>query len=426
MDRNELRSHVQEEAITRWVAADYFGYGLISMGVGKSRIMALAINRYLQDHPGFDYQKYDFPIVIIVNSSTLRDTEIPMELKKWKVTVKVKIVCYQTAYRWTDKKIGLLLTDELDFAITEGERYLQVFHKCKYDAWIGLTGTIVSGKEEATKALFGRDPFIEFPLSKAQEMGLINHTEIWIHEVPLYAHKTMNAPYGEIKKYKWINKNINEFRAKISDIYDYFKAHRNLDYSENLALNASLNEFKSKKEFWESRKSNPNSRMQMMHSANSLSAYARILKDIIVKDPANKVIVFAELTTEVDLISNYAYHGKKSDDDILEKFNSGEISELGVVRKVNRGVNFVNLNHAIVHSYTSSVTNATQAYIGRMVRLEPGQISRIHFLVSYYMENGEKEYCHNYNWINSIFNSRELQHLKLNYYDTKELLNSIK
>ena len=413
MDRNELRSYIQDETVNRWVTAGYFGYGLIGMGVGKSKIMAMAIIKYLENHPEFDYQKYDYPILIVVNSSTLRDTEIPKELKKWKVTVKVKVICYQTAYRWTDKKIGILLTDELVFAITEGQRYLQLFHKCVYDAWLGLTGTLIEGKEAATQALFGRSPFIEFPLSKAQEMGLLNKTEIWIHEVPLYTHKTVNAPYGESSKYKWISKKIIELKVAISSIYDYFKSHRGISFDENLRLNADLNELKSKKEFWESRKSNPNNRMQMMHSAESLSNYARILKDIILKDPNNKVIIFAELTSEVDLVANYCYHGKKSDDDIIDKLNSGEISELGVVRKVNRGVNFAGLNHAIIHSYTSSVTNASQAYIGRMVRLEPDQIARIHFLVSYYMDNGEKVYCQNHSWICSIFSSRELEHLRL-------------
>lgn len=426
MDRDELKSYVQDETIIRWVANMYYGYGLISMGVGKSRIIALAISKYLQDHPEFDYLKYDFPILIVVNSSTLRDRDLPLELKKWKVTVKVKIVCYQTSYRWVNKKIGLLLTDELDFAITEGERYLQLFHRNRYDAWLGLTGSLIEGKEETTKALFGRAPFIEFPLASAQEHGLINKTEIWIHEVELYKHQTTDAPYGEVAKYKWICRKIAELKERISEIYDTFKSGRYIDMSEKLELNEELNMLKSKKEYWESRGSNPNNRMQMMHSARSLSDYAKILKALILKEPANKVIIFGELTSEVDLVADYAYHGKKADDDILEKLNLGDIRELGVVRKVNRGVNFMDLNHAIVHSYSSSITNAVQAYIGRMVRLEPDKIARIHFLVSYYMEGPEKVYCQNYTWIQSIFSSRELKHLKLNYYNTQELLKSLK
>lgn len=426
MDRDALRSGIQQQAVDLWAGSLYSGYCLISMGVGKSRIMAMAINRYLADHPGFDYQKYDFPILVVVNSSTLRDKEIPTEFKKWKVTVKVKTVCYQTAYRWEGKRIGLLLTDEMDFAITEGERYLQLFHRCSYDAWLGLTGTLIQGKEEATTALFKKTPFMEFSLASAQQMGLVNKTEVWIHEVPLFTHATLNAPYGEVSKYRWITRKITQLKQEISQAYDWLRLNKPVSYQDGMQMNERLSELKSKKEFWESRPSNPNNRMLMMHSADSLCMYARLLKDMILRDSSNKVIIFAELTTQVDQIACYCYHGKKSDDDVIEQLNSGEISELGVVRKVNRGVNFTGLNHAIIHSYTSSVTNATQAYIGRMVRLDPDQTARIHFLVSYYTENGEKVYCQNYNWVSSIFSSRELEHLELKYYDAKELLNYLK
>ncbi len=421
MERDELRNYVQNYTLDQWVLNGYRGFGLISMGVGKSRIMAMAIVRYLQDHPEFDYLAYDHPIVIVVNSSDLRDREIPKELKKWKVRIKVKMVCYQTAYRWK-KKIGLLLADEVDFALSEGQRYLQVFTKCTYDAYLALTGTLVEKKQDILTSVFGLQPFVHFPLSEAQRYGLINQTSIWVHEVPLTHEKYPGAPYGEVSKYKWISQKIQEMKDNLSAFYDYLRGSK-LSYEQRAAVSDKLQILRNQKEYWESRKSNPNNRMSMMHTARSLSDYAKLLKDMILASSINcKVIVFGELTSEIDKITGYAYHGKKSDGDIIELFNSGEVREVGVVRKVNRGVNFEDLNNAIIHSYTSSVTNAAQAYIGRLVRLDPSEVASIHFLVSYYLdEDGEKIYCQNHEWVTGIFNSKELEHLTLNYFDGASL-----
>lgn len=419
MDRNALRSKIQSEALEAWVEHGYNGYGLISVGVGKSRLMALAIHRYLQDHPEFDYKKYDFPIVILINSSELRDTGIPEELKKWGVKTNVKTVCYQTAYRWK-KKIGLLIADELDFAITEGKRYLQVFQNCKYDNWLGLTGTMIESKGEIAEEQFGSGPFYEFPLYRAQDFGLINKTEIWVHEVPLYTSSTPSAPYGEVSKYKYIQNIIQDCKNKISSIYD--ELAYNPTFDREYELKEIIQSLKKKKEWWESKPSNPNCRLTMMRTMMSLSEYAKKLKKVILSDESNKVILFGELTSEIDKIALYAYHGKKADREVIDRLNSGEVRELGVVRKVQRGVNFHKLNHAIVHSFTSSVTNANQAYIGRMVRLEPDEIARVHFLVSYYYEGDEKIYCQNHNWLNTIMSSEELKHLTINYYDGINLL----
>jgi len=420
MDRNALKSSIQEEVVNLWAQRGYYGYALISMGVGKSRLLALAIQRYLKDHPEFDYKKYDFPIVILVNSQELRDSNLPKELKKWGVTIKIKLVCYQTAYRW-NKKIGLLLADELDFAVTSGLRYLQVFATCTYDHWLGVTGTMVDVKGEIANIVFQEAPFFKFPLSLAQTMGLINETNVWIHEVPLYTSGTASAPYGEVAKYVWIQNNILDAKIKISSIYDSLEEH-NFEWDEVIRLRGIIESLKYKKEFWESRKSNHNNRMTMMHTAQSLSDYAKLLKTVVLNQKGNKVILFAELTDEVDKIAVYRFHGKETDRTVIDQLNSGEISELGVVRKVNRGVNFEGLNHAIIHSYTSSITNATQAYIGRMVRLEPGQIATIHFLVSYYYEGDNKIYCKNHDWLMSVLESDGLKHLKVNYYDGINLM----
>ena len=351
-----------------------------------------------------ELESKDIPILILVNSTQLRDVELPDELKKWGCAHPVKIACYQTAHKW-QKEIGLLIADEMDFALSEGARYARCFTKNSFTRFLGLTGTLIPSKFEKSIDVFQKPPFYRYELKQAQLDGVINKTKIWIHEVPLYVRPTATAPYGEVAKYKWITQKINEAMHHIGLSYDL----EEFDQVER---------WKRTKAYWESSGGNKNSRMHMMRTAESLHDYAALLIKAITKnDPNNKILIFSELTEQVDLLTGNRYHGKEHKKETLENFNEGVIRELGVVKKVNRGVNFKALNNCVVHSYSSSMTNAQQAFIGRMVRLAPDQLAHIHILVSYYDDHGTKSYCRNMNWIKNVIDAIELNHIDVEYYD---------
>ena len=150
----------------------------------------------------------------------------------------------------------------------------------------------------------------------------------------------------------------------------------------------------------------------MMKTAKSLVDYAVKLKEnILCKDPAHKVILFTLLTDIADQLSAYPYHGKAEDLSVIDQLNEGSIRDISVVKKVNRGVNFTGLNNCIVQSYTSSLTDAQQGFFGRMVRLPVEQTAHVHFLVSYYIHQGEKVYCKNADWLSEIVFNNELNYI---------------
>jgi len=379
------------------------------MGVGKSKIIADAINSFVDKH---GVPEAHWPIVILVNSEFLRDDELPKELEKWGCKHKVKIACYQTAYRWKNKEIGLLICDELDYALSDSGGYAKVFEKNKFDFFLGMTGSLIPSKFEKSLSVFSVPPFMRYTLKNAQEDGVVNRVKMWIHEVPLTTEVYEGTPYGEISKYKWITKNILQAKHEISKLYAIKNElyHRGEDYSH---IEQSIFKEKNKKKYWEFSPANPNSRMSMMRNTKSLNDYAKKLKENLLQSNKDaKVIVFAQLTKIVDEITKHQYHGKKADKSIIDRFNEGDVSELGVVKKVHRGINFQGLNNAVVHSYTSSMTDALQAYVGRLVRLPIEELGHIHFLVSYYHNGDEKMYCQNAYWLGEIVGNVDLNHIE--------------
>ncbi len=411
--KKDKREEVQEETLSKWIKSGYSGYSIISMGVGKSRIITNAINHIMETPLKDELLKCEIPILIVVSSTQLRDKEMPAELEKWGCKHEVKLACYQSTYRWK-KEIGLLIADEMDFALGAGAKYMKTFINNKFKYFFGLSGTILGKKAELSNLLFNKLPFFKYPIKQAQVDGVLNKTVFWIHEVPLSYKKSETAPYGEISKYKWIEKKIKECKENYESYLDCVrKTHDEGCYEEMM-------KWKRYKEYWESSGKNKNSRLEFLRTADSLVEYAkRLIWRVLEKSEKNKVLLFSEYTKTIDKITPYGYYGNKKDNaEILKSFNEGKIRVLGAAKKVYRGINFNGLNHCIVQSYSSSITNAHQGFVGRMVRLDPGDTAYVHILVSYYTDNeGNKIYTQNMAWAKKFLNTREFSHIKKFIYN---------
>lgn len=101
-------------------------------------------------------------------------------------------------------------------------------------------------------------------------------------------------------------------------------------------------------------------RAEILYKAPSLiNLGKKLVQEILIENKSNKVAVFTSRTEIADLISSHAYHAKKSDvqnKNTFTKFNSGEIRELVLVDKINRGVNINGLNNLIFLHFNSSDT----------------------------------------------------------------------
>ena len=172
------REQIQENTIKDWFLNKKRGTYILSVGIGKSKIIA-DILKQIENN----YSSYDIPILIGINSTLLRDSELPKELKKWGFNSEVQIECFASLYKYKNKKIGLYIADEADAQLTPV--YSEFFTNNSIADILLLTGTMSPEKRSLLEALDLPSIRTELRVIDAQEKGLLNNTNIFLHKVPL-------------------------------------------------------------------------------------------------------------------------------------------------------------------------------------------------------------------------------------------------
>lgn len=93
-----------------------------------------------------------------------------------------------------------------------------------------------------------------------------------------------------------------------------------------------------------------------------------------------KLIIFANTQEQADKFGVASYHSNNPDsEENLQKFKRGDIMDLACVLQLNEGVNIPNLKEGIImHAYGNERKSSQR--IGRLLRLNPKDKSRIHIL----------------------------------------------
>lgn len=124
-------------------------------------------------------------------------------------------------------------------------------------------------------------------------------------------------------------------------------------------------------------------RKQLLWNLNSSASIATILKNKILNNSSNKVLLFTENTDQAEKLSKYAVHSKKSETDnsqLMFAFDSGTIRELASCNMLTLGLNLVGANVAIMESFSGSSTSISQK-AGRTNRLAVNEIAHVIFIV---------------------------------------------
>lgn len=441
--RNEKKSYIQDKVLNLWIKDNYRGTFILSVGLGKSRLIALALQEWYNNMVskyGEDFNKH---VIIGVNSTYLRDEGLPKELAEWKVESKildkVSIHCYQSLSKDTfftklkkkqkvDKKdIDLVISDEADYALTD--KYSSIYSNIGDVKYLNVTGTITeSGLDIINQLQFYPEIKGVFSVNDAQKYGIINNVKIIIHQLELNKEKNIKVEYkdkstgktkhfytSENDQYDYINREINKLRGAIFAVREEINRTPLERKGPLFGKLKNLNFLKKLKE--SGRGDNVTSRANMLYSSDTITSYVKELKDKILEDTSNKVIVFAINTKDIDNLTPNGFHGKTDKDrDVVEEFNTDKIREIGVCEKANRGISFENLNNAVVHSFNSSVTKYIQGLIGRMTRLKPKIDSEgkevqstayTHIVYTTYVDNtGKTRACRNFTWLSNLIEER--------------------
>jgi len=365
---------------------------VLSTGFGKSKIV-------------IDILKHTMPekVLILVNSTILRDSSWEEEFKIWKFydyyKEHVEVATYQLAYKWKQEEKDLsdyfVVADEVDFAADVPE-FSKFFYEYSEIPILALTGFITSSKIDWFDQYL--PIFIELTSDEAQEKGILNNTEFVFVKYNLSRDpKDILVEYtahGESKSFsqsedaaynyahseyvKWITvKEINNkaFMDQQISYEEYLKTLNSADYRIKMIVRKRSD--------------------LLLRSVASAKMTKKLIAHSQNNNPENKIIVFSKRTSQSLKIcgKDNVYNGsvtKKNADANYKAFDKGDSKLLGVCDKVNRGVNIDNLNTAIMESFYGSDTQAVQR-LGRMMRLNPNEMATVYVLLPYFMRKTIKK-----------------------------------
>lgn len=329
---NEAKEKIQKEAFEALEANNFNGFLQIGTGLGKSKILVEVIKALR-------------PIncLYLCDSTLNRDETFKDELVKWGAgewTELIDFQCYQTAYKYEERHYDLVICDEADFALTP--EYAKFFKNNSWDHIVMCSGSLEADKK---KMLKGIAPIVyTCDIKEMEESGAVNKANYFL------VNYKLSVPE---------NKTYLDFNAS-------FARMLNGESTNTWALN----QLKIR-------------RKQFMSKLDSSYQVAnKLVKEIKHDYPGEKILIFTGLTEQADKFK-YSYHGKNDKENNLKKFHEGEIDEMAVVSKINRGKNIDGIRHTILESVPSSNTKAIQQ-TGRGRRLDTDEYGNTYFLVPYY------------------------------------------
>ena len=345
---NELKDHIQKEALNKWLENEKKGIVILPTGVGKT-ILAL--------HALYTMDKNDITHVFLAETTErkkdlLNDIKLYNKLFNVDVTndYNLKFYCYQTAYKWKDKEFGLVIGDECHDSLSP--KYSQFYFNNKYQAFIGLSATIDrKTKYEENGQIFTKGDILDkiapvvfkYSINEAQKDNVSRKLNIYVinHQLEEVG-KTVKA--GSLKK---------SFLQTEKASYDYWdKEHKRSWFIEDQELKALKIRITSHK------------RSNLLFN---LPSKVNIIKQLI-NTINGKTIIFGNSLDALLKITPNVVSSRNTDDKnnyIRDQFDKNLIQTIGSFKKLRQGANLKDLDNCVLHSYYSSEVHAIQQW-GRL------------------------------------------------------------
>lgn len=399
------RDRLQVEAADTYIKGTPRGILEIGTGIGKSVITTLVIKSLRPKS-----------ILILVNSTNLRDEEWPKTFKKFGISEdyweNTDVMCYQAAYNQSNLVYDLVIADEVDFSFTKEYHKVFVNPTNIFGRVLGLTAFVPLEKYTLMVKCFGINPIkVRYSTQQAQEDNILNKSNFVFVRYFLSKHPKSY----EVKD----RKGRTLFYTSENERYNYLQDKHDKAYEEIFMYNKPYSTLK-----WivADRKS-------LLYNLKSSALVARnLVWKLLKEDEKNKVLVFSQYTAQADRICKYTYHSKnkgtkKNPSKVLDMFNEGDIRAFGVCGAINRGTNLIGLNNIIKESYDGSPVNFQQQH-GRGVRLGPDEMMTFYILVPCYVDRkGIPRYTQAGTWVKEMiqwFNVKgKTKSIMVTYDDTK-------
>jgi superfamily II DNA or RNA helicase len=354
MTSNEKKDKVQRAALEAWEKANKVGTCEIITGLGKTFIGLHAL--------------YTMPknkdVHLFLAEATDRKTDLYNDIQKYNKIFKrdvlrdynLKFYCYQSAYKWKDKKFGLVIADEIHDSLSPS--YSQFYRYNKYKAIIGLSATInlstkytlPSGREVTKKDYMNKIAPIcyRYKLKTAKEEGTSRKLNIYV-----ISHQLDNTdkyvPGGSPKK---------RFYQTEKASYDYWDSRvKRAYYMPDITM-----EQKNKKDMMI--RVTAKKRSDILYDMKSKVTAVQKLVDNL----SSKTIIFGNsIDTLLKITPNVVSSRNSAEENlrIRNAFANNKIDLIGSFKKLKQGANLPGLDNCILMSYYGISKDLIQR-IGRL------------------------------------------------------------
>lgn len=363
MQNIEAKDRVQRKALDAWIKHNKKGTCEIITGLGKTFISLHALYTMPRDDKEHlflaesrdrvvDLKKDIFKYNKIFNRDVLNDYNL-------------QFYCYQTVYKWKNRKFGLVISDEIHDSLSI--KYVNFYKNNQYDAILGLSATInrstkyalPSGRVITKGDLLDKVAPVcfKYSVNEGQKEGTSRKLDIYIIQNELNS----------------VNKNVKSgsrnkpFYQTELQAYNYWdKEHRKAWFIEDQKLKELKISITAKK------------RSDLLFNLNSK---IEIVKKLLIH-LKNKTIIFGNSIPALSKVTKNVVSSKNSDDKnnkIRDDFDKGLINTIGSFKKLKQGANLLGLDNCIIMSYYGS----DKDFIQRTGRLrDNGEIGKVFIILT--------------------------------------------
>lgn len=238
----------------------------------------------------------------------------------------VEFLCYQSLRKHLEGSNYVF--DEVHH-VTSTLR-LELLAQLKLERFIGLSATLTRTQNDSIRAAIGEFKTYKVPLSEAIDLGILPEPTVYFVKVPLdNVHKTLKYYFNKDKwtfcteqqKYAYMSARIEYLKNR------YFMTNRELD-----------------KTFWLKA---ANERKKFLSEVKTPHA-AKLLNKLGDK----KLLCFTGSIEQSEFLSNgFSIHSKvskKRREDLIEKFNNGDIRQLFATGMLKEGINLPSIEVGLI------------------------------------------------------------------------------
>lgn len=354
---SERKGYIQDIALTVWKNNNRRGTVQAATGVGKTKIGVAAIADQFRLDP-------NSVVYIVVPTNILRESAWPDEMRKWgyeNLIDKVTFVLYSALHKIRpDKDVDLMVMDEIHHYTIMSSTFHQSTEWKVYNT-LGLTALLPNphkNEENFVKmALINAIAPAVFTISleDAIKLELVSDFEVKVIKFKLDA-RIKNVKSGSPKKsfmtteldqYKYLTKMIQKMVIQKQEGAKFAYIGKRTRFLNNLPTKNRV----------------------------AKEAMEGLLK------PGKRTLIFCgSIDQAEELCPGQTYHSKSGTKSLIA-FKNKEIDYIGVVKAVNEGENFEDLDQILIVQLNSNELDVTQR-IGRTIRFRPGHKGLVGVLVA--------------------------------------------